>query len=76
MSSEETEQDNDIYVVRDNTVVLLLFLLVMAVTMVLLSVALVRLGNISRKLDINLAYPPQLYGGGGAGRADQYFRVL
>lgn len=70
MASEEDE----ILVVRDNTAVLLLFLVLMAVTMILLSVALVRLGNISRKLD--LPQPQQILYGGGGGGGDQYFRVV
>lgn len=74
MASEEDE----ILVVRDNTAVLLLFLVLMAVTMILLSVALVRLGNISRKLDIYPLPQQQVFygGGGGAGGGDQYFRVV
>ena len=38
-------------VVRDNTGMLLLLLLVVFVTMVLLSITLIRLGDLNRKLD-------------------------
>jgi hypothetical protein len=41
----------ELVVVRDNTAVLLAILLAVFVTMVLLSVSLVRLGNMSRKID-------------------------
>ena len=48
-------------VVRDNTNVMLMLLLAVFVTMVLLSVSLVRLGNLSRKMDRLL---PNISGGG------------
>jgi hypothetical protein len=53
--------DAELTTVRDNTPVLLGILLAVFITMVLLSVSLVRLGNLSRKID-NLA--PSLGGGG------------
>ena len=69
-------EDEEVVVVRDNTSVLLMFLLIMAVTMILLSVALVRLGNITRKLDtiaFNTTTASPLRGGGFA--HDTYFYV-
>jgi hypothetical protein len=47
-------------VVRDNTNVMLVILFAVFVTMVLLSVSLVRLGNLSRKMD---RLVPHLAGG-------------
>ena len=51
----------ELVVVRDNTAVMLAILLAVFVTMVLLSVSLVRLGNMSRKID--RLFPP-ITGGG------------
>ena len=68
---DNQEDESAVVVVRDNTVVLLLFLLTLAVTMILLSVALVRLGNITRKLDTLATPPPPRLSGG----YDTYFYV-
>lgn len=69
-------EDAEMVVVRDNTWVMVVMLLIMFVTMTLLTVCLVRLGNISRKLDgVSPPQPPPVFQGGGGRRYDQYFYV-
>lgn len=51
-------------VVRDNTGIMLFLILIVFVSMILLSITLVRLGNISRKIDqLRPPPPPNLVGG-------------
>lgn len=70
MEENEPEQTTLPVVVRDNTGILLLVVLFVFVTMILLSVSLVRLGNISRKVD---ELSPRFSGGAGPGV--KYFYV-
>ena len=49
--SNSDHSEPPMMVVRDNTGMLLLLLLVVFVTMVLLSITLIRLGDLNRKLD-------------------------
>lgn len=71
MDANEPEQAPPLpVVVRDNTGILLLLVSFVFVTMVLLSVSLVRLGNINRKME---QLTPRFSGGGAPGV--KYFYV-
>ena len=63
MSDTEPGQEPVPVVVRDNTGILLFILLFVFVSMILLSLTLVRLGNISKKVDGFNPPPIKLAGG-------------
>lgn len=74
----EEDQPNTV-VVRDNTGILLVLLLFVFVTMVLLSVTLVRLGTLDRKvvalLPPRLVYPPPILAPPIQGGGVEFFYV-
>jgi len=68
------DQPTPIIVVRDNTGILLLLLLFVFVTMVLLTVTLVRLGSLDRKVgQLRATLPRQLRGGGCDSGVDFFY---
>lgn len=71
----DNEHEPTPVVVRDNTGILLCVLLFVFVSMILLSLTLVRIGNLGKKLD-RMPYrpppPPPRFTGGGGGRGGRY----